>query len=438
MKTANTLENHVKRHSDQSQGWAFACLNLLAILFLAAFALEIFSPAGLGGVVLQATAIATIGAATFILTSRHLYKRLTQSVEAIPETIEAAADRMIPANNLESIGRLAGGVAHDFNNSLMVLLNCIEVMRDAEDSMTRQTLLADMESAARGAQATAEQLMSLSKEGSSPGQPSEPRAALRSIVSNLRRMLPENINVHDHLRGTPSVKLVSGKFEQVILNICLNAKDCMPRGGELTLNCFHDPVEDIVVVEIKDTVPEEYQSQRCMIEESTAYDSVTEVGGQINSQIVEGQGTCIRLLLPIAERCIEQSLVEQTALDMPVGQKRALLLDDNELVLTMLGSRLEEAGYEICKASSIQEASVLVQSEQFDALVCDAILPDGTPGCIIDQFRNSSTGAVVICSGYPKDDPMLADLQSHTAVFLQKPFSTDELIRQLEVNSAAA
>ena len=69
-------------------------------------------------------------------------------------------------------------------------------------------------------------------------------------------------------------------------------------------------------------------------------------------------------------------------------------------------------------------------------LVCDAILPDGIPTSVIERFRDTSQGPIVICSGYPKNDPMLAELKTDSAVFLQKPFSTDELIQQLNVQAA--
>ena len=74
----------------------------------------------------------------------------------------------------------------------------------------------------------------------------------------------------------------------------------------------------------------------------------------------------------------------------------------------------------------------------FDVLVCDAILTDGKPVSVIETFRSNSAGPVVICSGYPKDDPLLADLNNEHAAFLQKPFSTDELLQKLTEEQRAA
>ena len=365
----------------------------------------------------------------------------TSPDSAAPVADEAAGDADDRAAvgqkvNLETMGRLAGGVAHDFNNSLMVLLNCIEMMRTVEDSVRRQTLLADMESAAKGAQSTAQQLMSLSKEGSTPGQPSDPRAALRSIASNLRRMLPENIMVQDLLRGTPPVTLVSGEFEQTILSICLDAKDAMPEGGALTLRCHQDPTEPLVLIEVENSTDKIESALSAMNKESLVYQTVVKVGGQIDVKRVD-ESVCVTLTLPVTEK---QAVVESEEYELPRSEEsqKLLLLDDNELVVTMLSRRLEQAGYEVISSLSVAEALELTRTETFDALVCDAVLPDGTPKPVIETFLERSKGPAVLCSGYARTDPILSDLEANADVFLQKPFSTDDLIAQLSETERAA
>lgn len=360
---------------------------------------------------------------------------LLPSDETVNDRLDTPSDPVTGDNisQLATIGRLAGGVAHDFNNSLMVLLNCIEMLRDAEDSMTRQKLITDMESAAKGAQSTASQLMSLSEEGSTPGLPSDPRAALRSVASNLRRMLPDNIVVKDMLRGTPAVTLVSGQFEQVILNICLNSKDAMPGGGTLTLRCFQDPLEEEVVIEIEDTSAQQHIG---LPENSASYQTIKRIGGRLGNREMSASGNCITLTIPITESCSDKV---ETANSAPANANmKALLIDDNELVLAMLSTRLQEAGYIVSTALSVKDANRLVADQTFDALVCDAILTDGTPLSVIESFRNHSHGPIVICSGYPKDDPLLAELDKENAAFLQKPFSTDELLQKLAEEQCAA
>ena len=429
MDASQSFERHIRSHHEHSRGWAFICLNISALVILASVILGAFIDSWPSKLLFQITGALIILSSFYLLTCDLLYRRLR---DRFIDEHEATADEADASNRevqLETLGRLAGGVAHDFNNSLMVLLNCIEMLGQADDSMTRQKLLTDMESAARGAQSTAAQLMSLSQDGSAPGQPSHPRAALRSVASNLRRMFPENIIVQDQLRGTPPVTLVSGQFEQVILNICLNSKDAMPDGGTVTLRCYEEPVAGEVIIEIEDSVDSSRVESRAQLESTEGYPSIRDCGGRLSARVLSGQGTRITLALPVAEGVEESDTSLQEVLE--VDELRALLVDDNELVLATLSTRLQEAGYQVSTALSVAEACRLASENTFDALICDAVLTDGTPRPVLEQFREKSRGPIVVCSGYPKDDPLLAELDIDDALFLQKPFSTDELLQQL-------
>lgn len=428
MEASQTLEKHIKYHSEHSRSWAYTCLNLAALVILVSVILGTFVDSWPSKLLFEITGALIILSSFYLLTCDLLYRRLKSKL--LDET-EVTAEEKDNANEmqLETVGRLAGGVAHDFNNSLMVLLNCIEMLGQADDSMTRQKLLTDMESAAKGAQSTAAQLMSLSQDGSAPGQPSHPRAALRSLASNLRRMLPENIIVQDQLRGTPPVTLVSGQFEQVILRICLNARDNMPDGGTLVLRCYEEPVAGEVIIEVEDSVDDSRNDARAQLESTERYASIVDCGGRLAARLLSGQGTRVTLTIPVAEEV--ESALDTPVEELDVNELKALLVDDNELVLATLSTRLQEAGYQVSTALSVAEAGKLVAEGKFDALICDAVLTDGTPKDILKQFRAISEGPIVVCSGYPKDDPLLAELDIDDALFLQKPFSTDELLQQL-------
>ena len=437
MQTLRIIDQHVDHHDALAGRWAYICLHVVALSFVVVLSLDTYTNFELASVAINVLALATVAMSLFLGIRGFCYSRLRQQTVPANEALAAAGAnprRQSSGRGLETLGRLAGGVAHDFNNSLMVLLNCIEILRTADNAMTRQSLLADMESAARGAQSTAAQLMSLSQDGATPGEPSDPRPALRSIASNLRRMLPENIEVHDHLRGTPLVTLVSGRFERVILTLCLDAKEAMPGGGELTIRCARDPILDEVVIEIEDTAAAEDHGGR------TGYNDVlelvTESGGTLARRELEHGGTEVTLRLPVVAK--EAGSETETARPRLPEKQRALLLDDNELVLGMLSTRLELAGYDITTATSVAEATRQFDGHHFDVLVCDAILPDGTPLGVIERFRETSSGPVVICSGYPQSDPLLAELKSAPAEFLQKPFSTDELLCRLSRTGVAA
>ena len=348
---------------------------------------------------------------------------------------------------LESVGRLASGVAHDFNNILTVLLSCMEVLRVVNDKPTRDGVLNDMEAALRSAEATSRQLLSLSSNNGA-GEPAQPRTSLRSLIANLKRLFPENISIEEYVRGTPRVALPSGEFEQIILNLCINARDSMPDGGVLTINAFEQPGDDLVIVEILDTgtgMSEEILAKAIdpffttKVERdgtglglSQVYASIQNVGGDIQIQSTVGIGTRVRLLLPVAEPIQVNMDVSQEREASLGDDKRVLLLDDDELVSITMSRALASAGYDVTSANSVSQAIDHLDNEPFQILITDRGLPDGDPGRVVSKFKAVSDGPVLLISGYETDDPLEAQVS-----FLQKPFAPSTLLRKLTEMSEA-
>lgn len=348
---------------------------------------------------------------------------------------------------LESVGRLASGVAHDFNNILTVLLSCMEVLRVVNDKPTRDGVLNDMEAALRSAEATSRQLLSLSSNNGA-GEPAQPRTSLRSLIANLKRLFPENISIEEYVRGTPRVALPSGEFEQIILNLCINARDSMPDGGVLTINAFEQPGDDLVIVEILDTgtgMSEEILAKAIdpffttKVERdgtglglSQVYASIQNVGGDIQIQSTVGIGTRVRLLLPVAEPIQVNMDVSQEREASLGDDKRVLLLDDDELVSITMSRALASAGYDVTSANSVSQAIDHLDNEPFQILITDRGLPDGDPGRVVSKFKALSDGPVLLISGYETDDPLEAQVS-----FLQKPFAPSTLLRKLTEMSEA-
>lgn len=342
---------------------------------------------------------------------------------------------------LESLGRLASGVAHDFNNILTVLMSCLEVLRVVNDKPTREGVLNDMEAAVRSAEATSRQLLSLSSNNGSASDPADPRTSLRSLIANLKRLFPENIVVEEYVRGTPRVAVQTGEFEQMILNLCINARDSMMEGGMLTINCFEQPGDDLVIVEITDTgsgMSEEILAKAIdpffttKIERegtglglSQVYGALQSVGGDIEIESTVGIGTKVRLLLPVAEPVqVEVNTVDE---DVVGGQNRkVLLLDDDQLVANTMSRALASAGYDVTSATSVSEAIAQLREHSFQILITDRGLPDGDPNGVVEKFKMLSDGPVLLISGYQTDDPL-----DDRVAFLQKPFAPSTLLRKL-------
>lgn len=350
---------------------------------------------------------------------------------------------MMQRYRLESLGRLSSGVAHDFNNILTVLMGCLEVLRVVNDKPTRDEILNDMETAVRSAEATSRQLLTLSTSGQKSKEPADPRTSLRTLIGNLKRLFPETIVIEDYVRGTPKVALGTGDFEQVILNLCTNARDSMPDGGTITINCYQPPGEDNVIVEISDNgtgMSEEIlakaidpffttkiETEGTGLGLSQVYGALQNVGGDIVIDSTVGQGTRVKLVLPIAEpRQIEEQGSEAQG-RLEGANQSVLFVDDDELVCATMSRALASAGYQVTSVSSVTDALNEISNTNFDILITDRGLPDGDPDKVMSRFKKMNDGPVLLISGYETDD----DLGERVG-FLLKPFSPSTLLNRLD------
>ena len=355
---------------------------------------------------------------------------------------------------LESIGRLSSGIAHDFNNVLTILMSCLELLRVVEDKTTREGILKDMEAAVRTAESTSRQLLAFSTNTGSPKQPADPRSSLRTIVSNLKRLFPENIVIEDYLRGTPRVVLETSDFEQTVLNLCINARDAMPDGGTISISCYEEPADNLVIVDIGDTgtgmssdimakamdpfFTTKIEGEGTGLGLSQVYSAIQNVGGDVEIDSQMGRGTRIRLILPVAEPGLDTvtpSGEEASPAEFSVYEVRdesVLLLDDDQMVSTTMTRALESAGFKVTSAFGVTEALSCLDDGHYDILITDRGLPDGDPARVVSKFKKLFDGRVLLISGYdldPGDDP--------TVAFLKKPFAPSALLQRLESLRAA-
>lgn len=389
--------------------------------------------------------IMSVGAAVVI-------KRMNDEVveawhrEALALSERTAAERSaMEAQRLESVGKLAGGVAHDFNNSLAVLVAGISALQKSVDEDQRKLLLDNMDQAAQGAVATTRQLLSLSRQGLEPGLPGNPKMALQGLVPNLQRLFPETIQVHTHLQDTGYVALSEGNLEQVVLNLCLNARDAMPKGGALEISCATR--NEHVVIAIHDTG--HGMDAATLAQARSAFfttkktgtglglamvqDAVHSVGGNLEIDSEEDAGTTIRLVLPIVD-APEIDPVEKapTPVDASVAGSRILLAEDSTMVRILYTEVLSQAGFDVHAVESVGETLSAMAAEDYDILVTDAVLPDGDPTPAINQFRENGWKPVLVCSGYIDSEELVRDLGQSDYQFLQKPFPNELLVDTVE------
>jgi signal transduction histidine kinase len=240
------------------RGWLAASFTVLGVILVATMTQFGWDPDWAVEMSLREWTRTTVAVAITSFAGASVVERMNAellsawSQERAAEQERAEAERaLLQAQRLESIARLAGGVAHDFNNALAVLVAGTEVLDRTDGEAERRDILKNMGQAARGAVATTKQLLSLSRQGLEPGKPANPKTALEALIPNLERLFPETIEIRSTLEDTAHVPLSSGDLEQVVLNLCLNARDGMPKGGVLEISCCARG-ED-VIVQVRDS-----------------------------------------------------------------------------------------------------------------------------------------------------------------------------------------
>jgi signal transduction histidine kinase len=299
------------------RGWLAAVLTVIGVILVAALTQLGWDPNWAVNMELRDWIRTTVTVAVMSIAGATVVERMNAellrawSQERTAELERAEAERaLLHAQRLESIARLAGGVAHDFNNALAVLVAGIDVLTRTDREVEDREILKNMSQAARGAVATTRQLLSLSRQGLEPGKPANPRTALEALIPNLERLFPETIEISSTLEDTAHVPLSSGDLEQVILNLCLNARDAMPKGGRIEICCR--ACNDDVVIEVHDSG--EGMDEVTLVNATSAFfttkktgtglglamvkETLDTVAGTMDVSSQPGAGTTITLLLP--------------------------------------------------------------------------------------------------------------------------------------------
>jgi len=363
---------------------------------------------------------------------------------------EASRAALAESQRLESVGRLAGGVAHDVNNALTVLMGGIELLyMDADDAQTLE-LLDDMRAASEGALATARQLLTFARTGKTQAvRVADASRAMRSLGRNLARLLPETIELVVELEDDlPPVAIATGDLEQLVLNLCLNARDAMPEGGRLHVSARLDvgPEPDNarhVLIEVADEGVGMDETTRAHVFEpffttrpegggtglglSMVHGTVVGVGGTVELTSVLGEGTTVRVRLPLAGEGVHVADVGSSI--RGGGEARHLLLvEDDPGVRRTLTRVLRLANFEVTTAESVAESLDRLRAGRFDALLTDGFLADGDASAVIDAFRRTGSDAIVVYSGHLANGPLRDKIEGEGIAFARKPVASDDLL----------
>jgi len=366
--------------------------------------------------------------------------------------------QLLQSQKLEAVGRLAGGVAHDFNNILQAMLSLATVLRIKAGSPELTRIVAEVETLIKRGAGLTQQLLLFSRRQ----VVEKKRLDLGELASAasvlLRRLIPANMRLA--FDTTPDRLWVdgdTGQLQQVLMNLAVNAKDAMPGGGTLTVRTKRSDGE--AVLEVIDTGHGMDEEARSHLFEpffttkeigkgtglglSVAHGLVEQHGGRIEVESVPGEGSVFRVILPAMPAPDEAADEPSEETEVPRGHgERVLIVEDEDGARKGLAELLTILGYAVTAVGSGEEAGVLPVEPAPDLLLTDLMLPGIDGAALAAGLRDRWPGIkVVLMSGYTEDEAVRRGVNEGEVRFLQKPFDMLTLARALRAaldTSAAA
>jgi signal transduction histidine kinase len=406
-----------------------------------------------------------LGFAVFMAESAHIQAR---QVEATNKELnreianrKQTEETLRQAQKMEAVGRLAGGVAHNFNNLLMIIRGhaALSMNRvDSDDPLYRG--LNEIVKTADRASSLTRQLLAFSR-----NQMLQLRVLdLNSLINQMAELLPPILGEDIHLvidldPGLGLVKSDVAQMEQVIMNLVFNARDAMPNGGELRITTANTELDEArvhlypgvrpgshVVLTVRDTGSGmDKDTQARMFDPffttkdrnkgtglglSTVYGTINQSGGSISVSSNPGEGTTIQIFLPRAEETVQTVEPPEELPKALEGEETILVVEDDDAVRRMTREFLTIKGYTVKEARSGAEAIEFVgkHPEPIDLVLTDVIMPGMKGRELGGRLAALRTGIKILyMSAHTEDIVMDLDMLVPGTAFIEKPFSPEEL-----------
>jgi len=354
--------------------------------------------------------------------------------------------RLQQGQKLEALGQLAGGVAHDFNNLMTVVMGNEQLMRmiadvpgDAVDHLD------EIGQAARRAAGLAGQMLAFARRQVAQPKVIDLGAELASLEPMLRRLIREDIKLELSLPDEPCLVTADPvQIDQVLMNLLVNAADAMPQGGSVVVSLTTDNGNDpAAVIQVRDDGEGmDLETARKAVEPffttkevgrgtglglSTVYGIVTAADGTFTLDSRPDHGTVAEVRWPLSADTLAQPKAEA---DVPPPSRpgRILVVEDEPAVRRVTTRLLRSAGYSVSEACDGQVALQLFEAERFDAVVTDAVMPVMGGVELARHLRAKDASVrVVICSGYATP-PDSSDLKDLDVLMVSKPYSVETLL----------
>jgi len=379
---------------------------------------------------------------------------------------DALEDRLRQAQKLEGIGRLAGGIAHDFNNLLTAIIGYTEMVLDqiGPDKPISKDL-DEIRRASDRAVALTRQLLAFSRKQTLKVVPTDLNGIIVSMRNMLERLISEDIAIRSQLaERLPPIFADHVQLEQILLNLVMNARDAMPRGGVITIetkaveagevrSAAHEQVApgQYIALIIRDTGQGMDSATQARIFEpffttkgagegtglglATVYGAVQQLGGHIAVMSGVGQGTTFSLYFPEcaqAPSSLEPAARRPSPAPLAAGREVVLVVEDQRGVRQLASRILTRHGYIVCEAADAMEAIRIASNlaQPLDLVVSDVVMPKmGGPELIERLWALRPGLKVLYMSGYTGDELSRRVGHESNVTVLEKPFSASGLLQ---------
>jgi two-component system cell cycle sensor histidine kinase/response regulator CckA len=373
---------------------------------------------------------------------------------------EAAQAALEEARRLEAMGRLAAGVAHDFNSVLLVVKGWASLLDSTTSEEDRRAAVTNLRAAADRAAALTRQLLSFARRDALPVAPVDVDEALRALLPSLVRLLPAEMTVTLETSSQGRVLLDDTQLTRILFNLATNARDAMAGHGPLTIRStgvaeappsaqLRAPIHpggyvEIAVSDAGSGIPPEVLNR--LFEPffttkgagrgtglglASVYGIVSQLGGYIAVESRAGQGTTVRVGLPVAGQY--QAVAPSPAAPIS-GQGNILVVEDDGIIRHIMTTILQRAGFGVVAVPDGEQALAYLTGDHapVDLLCTDGMLPGLPPHQLIDRVKAQSPATrVLVVSGLVADEPALTKLRAGALPYLAKPFDAEELVSKV-------
>ncbi|MBA3015502.1 MAG: response regulator [Desulfobulbaceae bacterium] len=374
---------------------------------------------------------------------------------------EKLKSQLTQSQKMESIGILAGGVAHDFNNILSIIIGYSELllMDLDQNAPTRGKIQCIMEAGHRAAELT-RQLLAFSRKQTIQMAPCSLNQLVQNLTKMLGRMIGEDISLEVRTAAkNDTVLLDSGQMEQVLLNMAVNARDAMPTGGSLILETENRELDDAyvsthdgvlpgqhVVLSVSDTGEGmDRKTQEKIFDPffttkergkgtglglSMVYGIIKQLGGHIFVYSELGRGTTLKIFLPVVDRSVEKTIEPSPTITLPHGHETILVVDDESSIRTLVTDILRPLGYTILEAGNGAEALELSDSfdGQIDILLTDVIMPGLNGRELAEAITTKRPETKILyMSGYTDNAIAHHGVLDQGIILIEKPITANKL-----------